>query len=112
MSPRAFICGLSGTELTHEERLFVDHAEPWGIILFARNIRDANQVRALVDEVRGLLGRGDMPVLIDQEGGRVQRIKPPMADLHPPPKAYADLFLADREAGLAAAQPRRAADRA
>jgi beta-N-acetylhexosaminidase len=104
MSPRAFICGLSGTELTHEERLFVDHAEPWGIILFARNIRDANQVRALVDEVRGLLGRGDMPVLIDQEGGRVQRIKPPMADLHPPPKAYAELFMADREAGLAAAR--------
>lgn len=104
MSPRAFICGLSGTELTHEERLFVDHAEPWGIILFARNIRDANQVRALVDEVRGLLGRGDMPVLIDQEGGRVQRIKPPICDLHPPPKAYADLFLADRAAGLEAAR--------
>ncbi len=104
MSPRAFICGLSGTELTPEERLFVDHAEPWGIILFARNIRDAVQVRTLVDEVRALLGRGDMPVLIDQEGGRVQRARPPLAERHPPPKAYADLFAEDREQGLAAAR--------
>lgn len=102
MSPRAFICGLSGTELTEEERLFVDHAEPWGIILFSRNIRDAAQVRRLVDEVRALLGRGDMPVLVDQEGGRVQRIKPPLAEQHPPPKAYTDLFGRDREEGLAA----------
>jgi beta-N-acetylhexosaminidase len=102
MSPRAFICGLSGTELTDEERLFVDHAEPWGIILFARNIRDAVQVRTLVDEVRALLGRGDMPVLVDQEGGRVQRIQPPLAERHPPPGAYADLFKHDREEGLAA----------
>lgn len=104
MSPRAFICGLSGTELTPEERLFVDHAEPWGIILFARNIRDAAQVRALVDEVRALLGRGDMPVLIDQEGGRVQRARPPLAERHPPPRAYADLYARNREAGLAAAK--------
>lgn len=104
MSPRAFICGLSGTELTEEERLFVDHAEPWGIILFARNIRDAAQVRSLIDEVRGLLGRGDMPVLVDQEGGRVQRVKPPLADLHPPPSSYAKLFKEDRAAGLAAAE--------
>jgi beta-N-acetylhexosaminidase len=102
MSPRAFICGLSGTELTDEERLFVDHAEPWGIILFARNIRDAAQVRALVDEVRALLGRNDMPVLVDQEGGRVQRIKPPLAETHPPPAAYAQLFRQDRAAGLEA----------
>jgi beta-N-acetylhexosaminidase len=100
MSPRAFICGLSGTELTDDERLFVDHAEPWGIILFARNIRDAAQVRKLVDEVRALLGRGDMPVLVDQEGGRVQRIKPPLAETHPPPAAYAKLFREDRAAGL------------
>jgi beta-N-acetylhexosaminidase len=102
MSPRAFICGLSGTTLTDEERLFVDHAEPWGIILFTRNISDAVQVRTLVDEVRALLGRNDMPVLVDQEGGRVQRIKPPLAELHPPPAAYAKLFAEDREAGLAA----------
>src|ERR1700754_416435 len=104
MSPRAFICGLAGTELTDEERRFVDHAEPWGIILFARNIRDAAQVRRLVDEVRALLGRGDMPVLVDQEGGRVQRIKPPLADLHPPPGAYGKLYKQDRVAGLEAAR--------
>lgn len=104
MSPRAFICGLSGTELTEEERLFVDHAEPWGIILFARNIRDGQQVRRLIDEVRGLLGRNDMPVLVDQEGGRVQRIKPPLADLHPPASAYGKLFKEDPAAALAAAE--------
>lgn len=104
MSPRAFICGLAGTELTDEERVFVDHAEPWGIILFARNIRDGGQVRRLIDEVRGLLGRGDMPVLVDQEGGRVQRVKPPLAELHPPAAAYAKLFAEDRAAGLSAAE--------
>ncbi len=104
MSPRAFICGLSGTELTDEERLFVDHAEPWGIILFQRNIRDAEQVRLLVDEVRALLGRGDMPVLVDQEGGRVQRIRPPLAERHPPPGAYRARYAEDPEAGLEAAR--------
>lgn len=95
MSPRAFICGLSGPELTDEERRFVDDAEPWGLILFARNIHDAAQVRALVDEVRALLGRGDMPVLIDQEGGRVQRLRPPLAERHPPAGAYAARYAAD-----------------
>jgi beta-N-acetylhexosaminidase len=104
MIPRAFICGLSATELTDEERYFVDTAEPWGIILFARNIRDPAQVRALIDEVRGLLGRGDMPVLIDQEGGRVQRIRPPLAELHPPAAAYADLYRRDPIAGMEAAR--------
>ncbi|MFC5068275.1 beta-N-acetylhexosaminidase [Flaviflagellibacter deserti] len=100
MIPRAFICGLSGTELTDAERRFVDEAEPWGIILFARNIRDAAQVRALVDECRALLGRNDMPVLIDQEGGRVQRVRPPLAERHPPAGSYAALYEKDPVAGL------------
>lgn len=102
--PRAFICGLSGPRLTDEEKLFVDHAEPWGIILFSRNIEDAEQVRALVDEVRALLGRGDMPVLVDQEGGRVQRFNPPLTELHPPPAAYADAYAKSPQAGLDAAK--------
>lgn len=104
MTPRAFICGLAGTELNDEERRFIDDAEPWGIILFARNIRDAAQVRALIGEVRALLGRADMPVLIDQEGGRVQRLKPPLADLHPPARVYADLYGRDPVFALDAAR--------
>jgi beta-N-acetylhexosaminidase len=104
MTPRAFICGIAGTELSDAERSFIDHAEPWGIILFARNIGDADQVRALVSEVRALLGRGNMPVLVDQEGGRVQRIRPPLAERHPPPSAYSDLYRKDAASGLDAAR--------
>jgi beta-N-acetylhexosaminidase len=104
MTPRAFICGLAGTEFSDAERAFIDEAEPWGLILFARNIRDADQVRRLVDEARGLLGRGNLPVLVDQEGGRVQRVRPPLAERHPPPAAYAGIYRRNAEEGLAAAR--------
>lgn len=73
---RAFICGLKGPELLAEERAFLRAAAPWGVILFARNIETRAQVARLTADIRDALG-GNAPVLVDQEGGRVQRLKPP-----------------------------------
>ena len=77
MGIKAFITGVEGKTLTSDERSFIDHEHPWGLILFARNIEDPRQVHRLVDDFREAVGRGDAPVLIDQEGGRVQRLRPP-----------------------------------
>jgi beta-N-acetylhexosaminidase len=100
---RAFITGFAGTELSDAERAFLREAQPWGFILFKRNIAAPPAVRALVDEVRSILGRS-APVLIDQEGGRVQRLGPPDWPLYPPGAAYGTLYDRDRQKGLAAAQ--------
>jgi beta-N-acetylhexosaminidase len=75
--PKAFICGCAGPALNAEERIFLHREDPWGLILFKRNIGDRNQVRALTQSFRDCVGRADAPVLIDQEGGRVQRMAPP-----------------------------------
>src|ERR1700712_1739664 len=75
--PRAFVCGLAGLVLTAEERSFVRDYSPWGLILFKRNVESPAQLRALTSAVREAVGRADAPVLIDQEGGRVQRMAPP-----------------------------------
>ena len=76
-TPRAVILGCSGTALTAEETAFFRDLRPWGFILFKRNIGTPDEVRALTDALRGTLGRADAPILIDQEGGRVQRMGPP-----------------------------------
>ena len=86
---RACILGCSGTSLTAEEAAFFAEADPWGFILFARNVETPEQVRKLVDDLRGSVGREDAPVLIDQEGGRVQRLGPPHWRRYPPGAAYA-----------------------
>ena len=104
MATRAFISGCHGVALTPEERGFFRDAEPWGLILFGRNIASADQVRSLCADFRGAVGRSDAPVLIDQEGGRVQRIRPPLASIHPPAASYGRLYGADRQAALAAAR--------
>ena len=90
--PKAFICGCSGLELTSEERSFLREEEPWGLILFRRNVGDRDQLRLLTQSFRDCVGRSDAPVLIDQEGGRVQRMGPPTWRRYPAP--------ADMEAGL------------
>ncbi|MGB7285730.1 MAG: beta-N-acetylhexosaminidase [Salaquimonas sp.] len=77
MGIKAFITGVEGTSLNSDERSFLDHEHPWGLILFARNIEDPKQVHRLVDGFRDAVGRGDAPVFVDQEGGRVQRLRPP-----------------------------------
>jgi beta-N-acetylhexosaminidase len=74
--------------LTPEERAFFREARPWGVILFRRNIETPVQTRALVDALRDCLGRDDAPVLIDQEGGRVQRLGPPHWPRYPTARAY------------------------
>lgn len=72
------IFGCEGPCLTDDERAFFKDAEPAGYILFARNVEDREQLRALTDSLREIAGRDDLPILIDQEGGRVARMKPPV----------------------------------
>ena len=74
----AMICGCSGLTLTPEEIAFIREAQPWGFILFKRNVADREQLRALTSAFRNLVGRDNAPVLIDQEGGRVQRLAAPV----------------------------------
>lgn len=84
----AAIYGCSGYRLTAEEHAFFADAQPWGFILFRRNVENPDQVRVLVQELRACVGRDDAPVLIDQEGGRVQRLGPPFWPKYPPGAAY------------------------
>ena len=100
---RAFITGISGPALTGEERAFLREAAPWGIILFRRNVESPEALRKLVEDLRTTLGRA-APVLIDQEGGRVQRLGPPHWPAYPPGAAYGAIYDRDQEAGLAAAR--------
>lgn len=103
MTARAFIIGLSGPALTPEERAFVRDTDPWGLIIFKRNVNDPSQLRRLVASFREAVGRA-APVLVDQEGGRVQRLGPPHWPAYPPGAAYGRLCDRDEAAGLAAAQ--------
>jgi beta-N-acetylhexosaminidase len=95
MSPSACILGCAGTVLSAEERAFFRDAAPWGFILFRRNVESPDQVRALVASLRECVGRDDAPVLIDQEGGRVQRLGPPHWRRYPPGRAYGALAAND-----------------
>jgi beta-N-acetylhexosaminidase len=103
MAPRAFISGLSSLTLTPDERAFLREARPWGLILFKRNIQDRAQVTELVREAQHELGQ-EAPVLIDQEGGRVQRLGPPHWPAYPPGAAYGKIYDRDPAAGLEAAR--------
>ena len=89
--------------MTAEERAFLRDARPWGLILFKRNIQDKNQVIDLVREATSELS-GDAPVLIDQEGGRVQRLGPPLWPAYPAGAAYGRIYDDDAHAGLVAAR--------
>ena len=100
---RAFITGLAGPALTDEERGFLREAQPWGLILFKRNVTEPAAVRRLIEDARTALAR-NAPVLIDQEGGRVQRLGPPHWPAYPPGAAYGALYERNREGGLEAAR--------
>ncbi len=100
---RAFITGLAGTTLTTAERHFVQEADPWGLILFKRNVTTPDVLRRLIAEFRTAVGR-QAPVLVDQEGGRVQRLGPPHWPAYPPGAAYGAVFDRDPETGLRAAR--------
>lgn len=103
MTARAFITGVSGLTLSEAERSFLRAARPWGLILFKRNIDTPAQVAALVAEYRSAVG-ADAAVLVDQEGGRVQRLGPPHWPKYPPAARFGALYELDRQAGLDAAR--------
>jgi beta-N-acetylhexosaminidase len=102
MTARAFITGLSGATLSAAERAFLREADPWGLILFKRNVETPAQVARLTAEFRESLGR-EAPVLVDQEGGRVQRLGPPHWPAYPPAAAYGRIYDRDPRGGLRAA---------
>ncbi|MFL9502106.1 beta-N-acetylhexosaminidase [Rhodopseudomonas palustris] len=104
MAPRAFITGIAGLSLSDDERGFLRESRPWGFILFKRNVDNPAQVKALVEELRGAVDSPDAPVLIDQEGGRVQRLGPPHWPVYPPGAVFSTLYDVDPEAGLTAAR--------
>jgi beta-N-acetylhexosaminidase len=104
MTASAFITGLAGQAIGADERAFLREAAPWGLILFKRNVDTPAQVAALVSEFRAIVGRDDAPVLIDQEGGRVQRLGLPHWPAYPPGAAYGRLYDRDPALGLAAAR--------
>ena len=99
MAPRSFITGLAGSQIGPQERVFLREFEPWGMILFKRNIENPDQVADLVRDFREVAGRADAPVLVDQEGGRVQRLGPPHWPAYPPAATYTALHRTDAAAG-------------
>ncbi len=102
-APRAVIFGCGGLILDDDERRLFAEAQPLGFILFERNCRDSEQVRALVACLREAVGRADAPVLIDQEGGRVRRLKPPKWRDAPAASRFAELYQRDPARGEEAA---------
>jgi beta-N-acetylhexosaminidase len=103
MGTKAFICGVAGLTLTDAERDFLRAERPWGFILFKRNVSDRAQVKALVSELRQCVGGGDAPVLMDQEGGRVQRLQPPEWPSYPRGAVFSRLYDRTPAEGLRAA---------
>ena len=94
------IFGLSGPTLTPDERAFFRSVDPAGYILFARNIEHPTQLRALTDALRDLSGRDRLPILIDQEGGRIARLAPPHWRAWPAATALAGLSESPASADL------------
>jgi beta-N-acetylhexosaminidase len=91
VSRLAAILGCQGQTLTKDEVAFFRETRPWGFILFKRNTDNPEQVRALTRALREVVDDPGAPILIDQEGGRVQRLGPPNWRRYPPGRAYGDL---------------------
>ena len=72
---RSFITGIKGTKLTNKEIKFLKEYKPWGIILFTRNLKNINQIKMLTDKIKKIFNNKNYPIIIDQEGGRVNRLK-------------------------------------
>src|ERR1044072_3405141 len=102
MAVRAFITGVADTALSLAERAFVREHEPWGFIIFKRSVETPSQRRRLIGAVREAAGR-DAPVLVDQEGGRVQRLGAPHWPSYPPGAAYGRLYARNSADGIRAA---------
>jgi len=101
---QAAIYGLAGFELTGDERAFFRDADPAGYILFRRNCDSPEQVLRLTDSLRDLSGRADVPILIDQEGGRVVRMRPPAWPAFPAAERFAQLYALAPSSALEAAR--------
>ncbi len=100
----AVIFGCEGLRLSAAERAFFRDSDPLGFILFKRNVASPDQVRALTRDLRDCVGRADAPVLIDQEGGRVARLKPPYWRVAPPAALFGELHARDPEAAIEASR--------
>lgn len=101
---KAMIAGCATTALTVEEiAMFAEH-KPWGLILFARNIGTADEICALTAHFRDIVGRKNAPVFIDQEGGRVQRIKTPIAQIYPSGAKLGEIYKKDKQEGIRVAR--------
>lgn len=103
MAARAFITGLAGLSVSAGERAFLREAQPWGLIIFKRNVSIASQVVELAQTFRDIVG-WEAPILVDQEGGRVQRLGPPNWPAYPPGVLYGQLYDREPAAGVAAAR--------
>jgi len=100
MTPAIF--GLAGTTLSDKERDFFRESEPFGFILFGRNVEHRSQLRALTNDLRSLTGRDQLPILIDQEGGRVARMQAPEWPAYPPAAIFEAPYARDPLRGLEA----------
>ncbi|GAA4022650.1 beta-N-acetylhexosaminidase [Sphingomonas swuensis] len=101
---QAAIYGMSGLTLTAEERSFFGEVDPAGYILFARNCGDPEQLKALTAALRDIHGRDDLPILIDQEGGRVMRMRPPAWPQLPAGGAFDRLYRTAPSSAIEAAR--------
>ncbi len=101
MAFKAFIVGCAGASLTPEERAFFTEARPWGLILFRRNVESPAQIKALTDDFRALVG-AQAAVLVDQEGGRVQRLTNPHWPAYPAAARFGALAEGEALAELSA----------
>ncbi len=102
MAISAAIYGLAGLKLSETERSFFQEAEPWGFILFARNVDGPVQLKKLTDSLKDLTGRAQLPILIDQEGGRVARLRPPHWRTAPSGARFGELYERNPAAALEA----------
>jgi beta-N-acetylhexosaminidase len=98
------IFGLEGLQISADEAAFFREINPWGIILFARNLESRAQIEALTNELRVLTGQAHLPILIDQEGGRVARLTPPLVAAYPPMGLYGEMFATDQARAIEAAR--------
>ena len=103
MQLRAFITGCAGYQLLPDERDFIREARPCGLILFARNCESPRQLKELCEDFRSVIGCNDVLIAIDQEGGRVRRLRPPQWRAQPSAKVFGALYRQNAEKGLEAA---------
>ena len=109
---QAAIYGLAGIELSEDEKRFFRDSDPAGFILFRRNCSNPGQLLRLTEALRDLCGRDDVPILIDQEGGRVARMRPPEWPAFPAGERFALLYDAAPSSAIESGQPCRPRARA